>query len=150
MWTPSLRDWPKEFRTFDLLLNSDNTVSILTTDVDPDITPGTPMATAMGYAVAAARIFSHPCTSLADTSPYVMNAELIKTLSPAMQTALQGCGGPLGHRLDMEFTPAGGVINFLGTLQSASTLAGPWTDITDASPCALSPTNTAMFYRAVE
>ncbi len=33
--TPSLRDFPQQFRNFDIRRNADNTVSIAVTDVDP-------------------------------------------------------------------------------------------------------------------
>jgi metallophosphoesterase (TIGR03768 family) len=42
--TPSLRDFPRQFRTFDIRRNSDNTISIVTTDVDPVTEPGSPAA----------------------------------------------------------------------------------------------------------
>ena len=58
--------------------------------------------------------------------------------------------GPLGHRLAIDYGATGAVINFLGTLQSANAIAGPWINVTDASPCTLSATNIAMFYRGVE
>jgi metallophosphoesterase (TIGR03768 family) len=38
--TPSLRDFPQQFRTFEIYLNSDNTISIVTTDVDPAVKEG--------------------------------------------------------------------------------------------------------------
>jgi hypothetical protein len=44
----------------------------------------------------------------------------------------------------------GVVINFLGELQSADTLLGPWNDVTNTSPYTVSAANTAKFYRAVE
>jgi hypothetical protein len=37
--TCSLRDHPQQFRTFDIRRNSDNTVSIIITDVDPAVSP---------------------------------------------------------------------------------------------------------------
>src|ERR1035441_9810754 len=37
---PSLRDFPQEFRTFEILRNTDNTISIVTTDIDPEEAPG--------------------------------------------------------------------------------------------------------------
>ena len=38
--TCSLRDHPQQFRTFDIRRNSDNTVSIIITNVDPAVVPG--------------------------------------------------------------------------------------------------------------
>ena len=52
--TSSLRDFPQQFRTFEIYLNSDYTISIVTTDVDPAVKDGTPAATSRKYAIAAA------------------------------------------------------------------------------------------------
>jgi hypothetical protein len=35
-------------------------------------------------------------------------------------------------------------------LQSADSLLGPWNDVTNLSPCAISVTEAAKFYRAAE
>jgi len=94
--TPSLRDFPQQFRTWEILRNSDNTISIKTTDVDPQVEPGSPAADSRGYAIGAARIFGN--ISLDDTTSHAYNAELVKQLSPAMQTNIAGYGGPLGYR----------------------------------------------------
>jgi hypothetical protein len=44
----------------------------------------------------------------------------------------------------------GAMINFLGKLQSADDILGPWTYVTDTSPYAVATTNGAKFYRAAE
>jgi hypothetical protein len=93
--TPSLRDFPQQFRTWEILRNSDNTISIVTTDVDPQIEDGTPAADSRGYAIGASRIIG--ITTPADTTSHTYNAELVKPLSPAMQTKIAGYGAPLGH-----------------------------------------------------
>lgn len=54
--TSSLRDFPQQLRTFEIYLNSDYTVSIVTINVDPAIAEGTPAATSRKYAVAAQQI----------------------------------------------------------------------------------------------
>lgn len=148
--TASLRDFPQEFRTFELLRNTDNSISILVTDIDPEVGAGSPAAVSRGYAVGAARAFMAPCTSFADTNSYVRNAELLKLLTPAMQTKLAGLGGPLGHQVAIDRVGDGVVLSFLGQLQSADTPLGPWSHVTDISPYA-APAGTAVkFYRAVE
>lgn len=77
--TSSLRDFPQQFRTFDIVRNSDNTISIFTTNVDPAVKEGTIAATSRSYGIAAMQIFNN-------TLPYSpsgsYNAELIKPLSP--------------------------------------------------------------------
>ena len=94
--TPSLRDFPREIRTFEILRNSDNNISIVTTDVDPQVEPGSPAEDSLGYAVGAFRIFGN--TTLADTTSHAYNAELVKQLSADMKTKIAGYGGPLGQR----------------------------------------------------
>jgi len=54
--TASLRDFPQQFRTFEIYLNSDYTVSIVTVNVDPAVAEGTPAATSRRYAIAAQQI----------------------------------------------------------------------------------------------
>jgi hypothetical protein len=93
--TPSLRDFPQQFRTWQILRNSDNTISIVTTDVDPQVEEGTPASDSRGYAIGASRIIG--ITALADTTSHAYNAEMVKALSPAMQTKIAGYGTPLGH-----------------------------------------------------
>ena len=87
--TSSLRDFPQQFRTFDIVRNSDNTISIFTTNVDPAVKEGTIAATSRSYGIAAMQIFNN-------TLPYSpsgsYNAELIKPLSPDMQEKIQNYG----------------------------------------------------------
>jgi metallophosphoesterase (TIGR03768 family) len=97
--TPSLRDFPQQFRTFEIDLNSDYTVSIVATDVDPAVKAGTPAATSRKYAIAAEQIVGtwdlitkyNPTADLTikemPTGSY--NAELVKQLSPAMILKMQ-------------------------------------------------------------
>jgi hypothetical protein len=97
--TPSLRDFPQQFRTFEIYLNSDNTISIVTTDVDPAVKEGTPAATSRKYAIATAQIVrtwdfttkhnptNDPTIKPMPTGSY--NAELVKQLSPEMRAKMQ-------------------------------------------------------------
>ena len=97
--TSSLRDFPQQFRTFEIYLNSDATISIMITNVDPAVLEGTPAATSRKYAIAAAQIAgtwdtltnwnptNDPTVELMPTGSY--NAELVTPLSPAMRKMLQ-------------------------------------------------------------
>jgi hypothetical protein len=67
-----------------------------------------------------------------------------------MQTKIANYGGPLGHNVAIDCIGTGAVINFLGELQSADALSGPWNDVTNTSPYAVSAANAAKFYRAAE
>ena len=112
--TSSLRDFPQQLRTFEIYLNSDYTVSIVTTNVDPAVKAGTPAATARKYAVAAQQIAktvlnpnnpgadpavpqpdplnpSNPDPTIKPMDETILsyNAELFKQLSPAMKAKMQ-------------------------------------------------------------
>jgi hypothetical protein len=107
--TSSLRDFPQQFRTFEIQLNSDYTVSIVTANVDPAVGDGTPAAKSRTYAVATQQIVARdlsPNLKGADptmqgypaaTDPSIKsmfpssayNATLHKQLSPAMVNALK-------------------------------------------------------------
>jgi hypothetical protein len=93
--TASLRDFPQQLRAFDIRRNSDNTISILVTDVDPAVAEGSPAAKSRGYAIGAARIFGATPAILADTTSHAYNAELVKQLSPEMQTKIANYGTPI-------------------------------------------------------
>ncbi|MCX5818203.1 MAG: TIGR03768 family metallophosphoesterase [Proteobacteria bacterium] len=102
--TSSLRDFPQQFRTFEIFLNSDNTISIVTTDVDPAVKDGTPAAKSRSYAVATQQIINtniytnnptgDPSIKPMPTGSY--NAELVKQLSPEMQDKIKNLGTPIG------------------------------------------------------
>ena len=159
---PSLRDFPQEFRTFEIYRNTDNTISIVTTDIDPEVTPGSCADKSRGYAVGAARIFAAPSAAptpnsanpsnwnFADTNSYTTNIEMIKFLTPVMREKIAICGEPVGHKVAIDRDGTGVTINFLGELQSADTLLGLWSDVANTSPYAVPAANGAKFYRAVE
>jgi len=112
--TSSLHDFPQQFRTFEINLNSDYTVSIVATNADPAVAEGTPAWTARKYAVAAQQIVNNPLNpnfrgadptvpgypnvldpSIAltnagmDTNIFSYNAQLFKQLSPAMEAKMR-------------------------------------------------------------
>lgn len=88
--TPSLRDFPIQFRAWEIFLNSDTNISIVATDVDPETTPDSPAGKAVSLGLGALRVYS--CIELTNTTSHAYNAELVKPLTPAMQTQLAGCG----------------------------------------------------------
>ncbi|MBN1342407.1 MAG: TIGR03768 family metallophosphoesterase [Phycisphaerae bacterium] len=98
--TSSLRDFPQQFRTFDIRRNSDNTISIIITDVDPAVVEESPAAKSRGYAIGAARIFGANDSAIPptreDTTSHAYNAELVKQLTPEMQAIIANCGSPIG------------------------------------------------------
>jgi hypothetical protein len=84
--TASLRDFPQQLRTFDIVWNGDETVSIVATNVDTAIEEGTPAATSRTYAVAAQQIFRNPIGLPPAGS---CNVELLVPLSSAMRDRLR-------------------------------------------------------------
>jgi metallophosphoesterase (TIGR03768 family) len=91
--TCSLRDFPQQFRTFDIRRNSDNTVSIIITNVDPAVQGNSPAYKSRGYAIGAARVYlTYP---LNDTTSHSYNAELIVQLTPVMQSVISQAGKAL-------------------------------------------------------
>jgi len=97
--TSSLRDFPQQFRMFDIYLNSDYTISIITINVDPVIQDEKPAAISRSFAVATQQIvqntviYQNPST-LPDPTIKPMptgsyNAELVKQLSPDMKAKMQ-------------------------------------------------------------
>jgi metallophosphoesterase (TIGR03768 family) len=91
--TASLRDFPQQFRTFDIVRNTDNTISIIITNVDPAVRDASPAAMSRFYAIAAKELYNTPILPATPTGTY--NAELIKQLSPEMQTKIQNYGTPI-------------------------------------------------------
>lgn len=91
--TSSLRDFPQQFRTFTIYRNSDNTVSITITNVDPAVAAVSPATTSRGNAIAAARISAAVTPS--DATSHALNAELVVQLTPIMQAIIAGSGTPL-------------------------------------------------------
>ena len=83
--TSSLRDFPQQLRTFEILHNGDGTVTIVAIDVDPVVEDGSPAATSRTYAVAAQQLFENP-VGFAPTGAY--NAELVVPLSATMSANL--------------------------------------------------------------
>lgn len=85
--TASLRDYPQQFRTFDIAVNTDNTISIIITNVDPAVRDGSPAAMSRFYAIAASELYNSPTSLYNPAGAY--NAELVIQLSPEMQTKIQ-------------------------------------------------------------
>jgi metallophosphoesterase (TIGR03768 family) len=90
--TSSLRDFPQQFRTLEIVRNSDKTISIFVTDVDPAVRSGSLAALSRSFAVAAQQLFQN-ALPLLPTASY--NAELVKQLSPEMQAKIQSYGTPI-------------------------------------------------------
>jgi metallophosphoesterase (TIGR03768 family) len=89
--TKSLREFPQQFRTFDIVRNNDNTISIITTNVDPDVKDRSFATISRSYAIASNQIYGLTGTPL-PTGSVSYNAELVKQLSTKMQVKIMNCG----------------------------------------------------------
>ncbi|MGA2400808.1 MAG: TIGR03768 family metallophosphoesterase [Syntrophobacteraceae bacterium] len=98
--TPSLRDYPQQFRRFQIVRNSEGNISIFVLSVDPAVaspTSPSPAYKSRGYAIAAQQIFGNPwqqgpgMDEPANPSPTscVYNAELVIKLTQ-LSYGLQG------------------------------------------------------------
>jgi metallophosphoesterase (TIGR03768 family) len=76
--TRSLREFPQQFRSFDIVRNSDNTISIFAANVDPDIKNNSFAAKSRSYSIAAYQTYRRK------ESPSSINVELVKKLTPQM------------------------------------------------------------------
>lgn len=86
--TKSLREFPEQFRTFDIVRNNDNTISIVTTNVDTEAADGSQAAIGRSYAIASGQIYGTVGQSL-ETGSVSYNAELVKQLSPVMKEKIK-------------------------------------------------------------
>ena len=96
--TASLRDFPQQFRTFDIVRNSDGTVSVVTVNAGPQLEDGSLAAVSRSHAVAAMQLIVNPAIS-SNPMPYLptgtYNGELVVPLSPQMQAKLAASGTPM-------------------------------------------------------
>ena len=148
--TPSLRDFPIQFRAWDIFLNSDTNISIVTTDVDVEAAPDSVAGKAVSLGLGALRIYD--CIALTNTHSHTYNAELVKQLTPAMQAKLAGLGELNWRRVGTGSADEGLEVLFLGQLESTNTMdPSSWAAVPDAtnSPYLHADTSSAQIFRAV-
>ena len=160
--TSSLRDFPQQFRTFEIVRNDNNTVSIFVTNVDPAVQGESPAAKSRGYAIGANRIAAGSI-GLTDTTSHVYNAELIKPL-PAPYTLTVNVTGPgtvtsspypgincTGSSSCSKTYLPGSPVTLTANPSSGAAFAG-WTPCDGTSPCTITMnsnvTVTAAFTHA--
>ncbi len=90
--TSSLRDFPQQFRTFEILRNSDSTISMFINNVDPAVREGSFAELSRSYAIATQQVFNNPII-IPPSGSY--NAELVKQLSTEMKSKIQKFGTPI-------------------------------------------------------
>jgi metallophosphoesterase (TIGR03768 family) len=128
--TPSLREYPQQFRTFEVVLNSDSTVSLFVTDVDPNVEGNMLAEKSRSYAIAAYQIFNSSLP-IQPTGSLSYNAELMKQLTPAMQEKLKAVAS-----IASEWT---GASNGQGIISTSSVRGSGPADGTYRYPGAISP-----------
>ena len=89
--TKSTREFPEQFRIYDIVRNSDTSISIITTNVDVDMSNSPLAAIGRKYAIASNQIFKAVPTLL-ETGSVAYNAELVKILTPTMKEKISNCG----------------------------------------------------------
>ena len=150
--TASLRDHPQTFRTFQLVRNNNNTVSIIVTTVDPAVQgTGSPAEKSRGYAIGAGRIAAG-VPGLTDTGSHAYNAELIKPLATpyTIKVNVTGPGtvkmGPYQPATCTAASPCsaaylpGTTVNLNATASSGAVFAG-WSSCAGTSACAMTMTD---------
>ncbi len=85
--TASLRDFPQQIRTIELVRETEDTLTIRTTNVDPVAEDGSPAATSRSYAVAAHLLFGNDA-EVGYAPAGVYNADLVVPLSTEMRRPL--------------------------------------------------------------
>jgi len=152
--TPSLRDHPQQFRTFQIVRNDDNTVSIFITDVDPAVQGDSPAAKSRGYALGASRIaagFSQTPCGLTDVTSHAYNAELIQPLPPpyTLTVDVAGPGSVISSPYSGINTSAGSSsaaylpgtqVTLVAIPEPGSAFAG-WTTCAGQSACTMTMTS---------
>ncbi|MGE5628611.1 MAG: TIGR03768 family metallophosphoesterase [Solirubrobacterales bacterium] len=87
--TASLRDFPQQFRLFNINVNDNGTISIIATNVDPIGEKGSFMEKSRSLAIAAGQIFPAPRGLIQpEEKSGAVNAELYKKLSQEMAAKL--------------------------------------------------------------
>ena len=152
--TSSLRDFPQNFRTFQIVMNAENTLSMFVTDVDPAIQGDSPAAKSRGYGIGASRI-SAGVPGFSDTTPHVYNAELIKPLATPYTLTVNVTGpgtvamGPYSAATCSANSPCqasylpGTAITLTPTTQKGAAFAG-WSACGGKSTCSFTMTGNMV------
>jgi len=95
--TSSLRDFPQQFRTFEVYLNSDYSISIAVTNVDPAVAEGTPAAKSRAYAIATQQIVQNdliPNSSNTSVMPLPDGVVSVDTSDPTRPQGVPSAATP--------------------------------------------------------
>ncbi|MBV2262001.1 MAG: TIGR03768 family metallophosphoesterase [Thauera sp.] len=104
--TSSLQHFPQQFRTFEIYLNSDDTVSIVAVNVDPEVAEGTPAAKSRQYAIAEHQICKSDLRNYAkNPSSISVNGKTLEVDSVDPTRAQDGSSDPSIHYGDVEGVP---------------------------------------------
>ncbi len=115
--TSSLRDFPQQFRTFEIILNSDYSVAIEAVNVDPAYAEGTPASTSRKMAIAAQQIVHTNLTA----NP--VNYQKL-SVAPNVPTDQTPCDPTVAATLTAVSLPAMDPSRAQGAIQYASPACG--------------------------
>lgn len=79
------------------------------------------------------------------TTDIVNNAELLKVLTPTMQSVIAESGEPMGYQIAMDIDSTHATTHFLGELRHTTNLLSTWTTATNISACTVSTTTPLDF-----
>jgi metallophosphoesterase (TIGR03768 family) len=161
--TPSLRDFPRMFRRFEIVRNSDNNISIFALDVDVAVNRApladgspSPAWTSRSYAIATQQIFQNKVKQGPHVHPRsgVYNAELVKQLSPEMQKRIAlisplvssfqingGAASTTSRMVTLNNTVVGSTPTHYKASESSSFKGAVWLPYSKAPSFTLSPSN---------
>jgi len=95
--TCALRDIPQQFRTFEVYLNSDYSVSIEVTNVDLAVADGTPAAKSRAYSIAAQQICRNNLTPNGPNTavmPLPDGVAMVETMDPTRPQGIPSAATP--------------------------------------------------------
>ena len=103
--TSSLQHFPQQFRTFEIYLNSDYTVSIVAINVDPEVAEGSPAATSRKYGVAEHQICQSELRGNAKNVQYFKNNPQLKVDSMDPTRPQNGAEDPSIQFIEVDGVP---------------------------------------------
>jgi hypothetical protein len=100
------------------------------------------------------RLMYYQTAGSANLEWFVLNPDGTRTLindavkADAIPAYYQWTAPPLAPTLSVARSAGALTITFTGTLQSADSVTGQWTDLPDSSPVTVQPSGLMKFYRA--
>lgn len=87
--TASLRDFPQQYRVYDISVDADNTIAIKTTNVDPENTASAAISRSYAMAISQIDVSTQTDPNLPKDPSGAYNAILLKKISPTLAYSLR-------------------------------------------------------------